>query len=452
MVTRKTLKLLSAVLALVMLMTSFAYAAPVHKDIFKEVSGDNIYNHIAVLAGTDDARLTGSEGEAAAAEYIAGQMAGYGLKIERQQFPVVYFKDNGAELKITSPEVKNLEVQNFSYTPSTSGDGLTAQLVDAGFGSAEEFAGVDVRGKIALIKRGYYTFYDKTQNAAAAGAIGVIIFNREPGFIGGTLGDVTDIPAAEVKGEVGEELRAMLASGQSITVNMKVSTVIRDSFSQNIIGVLKAERGSKDAQTIVIGAHYDSVDTPGANDNASGTAALLEVARVLSTQKLAYNLKFIAFGAEEAGLIGAYNYVEGLSQEQLDNTAAMINMDMVGVGDKVGIMTLAEDSDSFIADLAEVYLNKFNLAYDRSASDASDHAPFEEYGVPVVFFDYHDDPYYHTDADSTDKISKTNLYNIGTLVTAMTYDIAKTPMPKSKKGLKAKVNKYKFKNPEIAAE
>ncbi|MGE5630696.1 MAG: M28 family metallopeptidase [Caulobacteraceae bacterium] len=222
--------------------------------------------------------------------------------------------------------------------------------------------------------------------------------------------------------------------------------------SQNVIGTLKADRGNKHNGTIVMGAHIDCVNTPGANDNASGVATMLEAARVLSKEKLAYDIKFAAFGAEEIGLVGSYQYVNSLSEEELSDTVAMINMDMVGVGDTVGVMTVNEDAESFIADLAEAYLDKFGYRHSRSTSSSSDHEAFELSGIPSVFLDVNPDPYYHTDEDSLDKIQLDNLYKVGSLVTAMTYDIAKTPMPQSFNGLKAKVNKYKSINKELIFE
>ncbi|WP_432662435.1 M20/M25/M40 family metallo-hydrolase [Wukongibacter baidiensis] len=453
MLRNSRFKVLSLIMILVLLTSSVSLAAPVHKDIFDEVSADKIYNHIANFADRDNARITGFEGEHNTADYIDNHFESYGLKVERQKFPILAFLDNGAELNMIAPNEREFNTINFSYTPPTPHAGLTAELVYAGVGGVDDFENINVKNKIALIQRGSYTFNAKTQNAANAGAIGVIIFNHSPGIINGTLGEPTDIPAIALSDEDGGYLLSLLEDGKTVEVTMKANTELEESYSQNVIGTLPASRGNgKKAQTIVIGAHYDCVDTPGANDNASGAATLLEVARVLSSKKMAYNIKFIAFGAEEVGLVGSYEYVSSLSESELGDIVAMINMDMVGVGDTMGVMTLTEDSVSFVADLAETYIKEFGHKYERSASSRSDHAPFEEAGIPVVFLNYGPDDNYHTDEDSLDKISKADLYNMGTLVTAMTYDMAKTPMPHSANGLKAKVNKYKNINPEIPAE
>jgi len=81
------------------------------------------------------------------------------------------------------------------------------------------------------------------------------------------------------------------------------------------------------------------------------------------------------------------------------------------------------------------------LNYNTGFSDRSDHANFEWFGIPTTFVAYGEDPYYHTDEDSLDKIDEENMYNAGTLVASVLYQMAKTPMPASEKGVKAKAAK-----------
>ncbi|HWJ02956.1 MAG TPA: M28 family peptidase, partial [Verrucomicrobiae bacterium] len=323
---RKRFKVLALVFVLLLVISSATYANPVHRDIFTEVSGERIFNHIEALASTDNARVTGFDGEHAAADYIARELESYGLNVERQKFPILAFLSKGSAVSMISPPERSFPSKTFTYTPPTSPDGITAELVYVGLGSEADFAGLDLTGKIALIKRGSFTFYAKTQNAAKAGAAGVIIFNNQTGMISGTLGAVTDIPAVAITNADGEYLVNLLNAGQKATVKLVADTELKESFAQNVIGTLKAERGYGDAKTFVVGAHYDGVDTPAANDNASGTSTMLEVARVLSTQKLAHDVKFIAFGAEEVGLIGSEEYVASLDEQGLNNIAGMINM------------------------------------------------------------------------------------------------------------------------------
>lgn len=444
-------RLLVLILVFVLATSICTNAAPVHKDIFDKVSGENIYEHIEAMAYEDDARMTGTEGEETAADYIAEQMESYGLDVERQEFDIVSWFDGSASLEMISPETKAFDVANFQYSCSTPGGSITAEVLDCGLGYPEDFP-ADTAGKIALISRGEFTFAEKVQNAANAGAAAAIIYNHSPGPVNGTLANPSEIPALEMLQDDGLYIIGLLGAGNTVSLSMISECSIDYGTSQNVIGTLYANRGKKSHGTIVMGAHMDCVDSPGANDNASGVAAMLESARILSEEKLAYNIEFAAFGAEEIGLVGSYQYLDNLSEEEFNDIVAMINLDMVGVGEAIGVMTVEEDANSFVADLAEVYLDNFGYPYDRSTSSSSDHEGFELSGIPSVFLDYHEDPYYHTDEDSLDKIDQNNLYRIGCLVTSMTYDMAKTPMPESFNGIKAKVNKYKSINKEFKAD
>ena len=179
---------------------------------------------------------------------------------------------------------------------------------------AGDFAGF-IPGNIALIQRGTCYYSDKALNAQTAGAVGVIIFNegnttdRIPLMYGTLGGPGVNIPVQSASFALGEELYNLMLAGD-VQVYMFVDTITEERTSQNVIGTLE---GLKPDQGIVyIGGHYDSVSSaPGANDDASGVAATLEAARVLSTKghRTKATLKFIAFGAEEIGLDGSYWYV-----------------------------------------------------------------------------------------------------------------------------------------------
>ena len=105
---------------------------------------------------------------------------------------------------------------------------------------------------------------------------------------------------------------------------------MRSITSANVVAVKKGTS----AQEIIVGAHYDSTDAgPGADDNASGVAVMLEVAKLVSEQTTPYTIRFIAFGAEESGLLGSYAYLNQMSQEEFENIIAMIDLDSLVAGD-----------------------------------------------------------------------------------------------------------------------
>lgn len=363
--------------------------------------------------------------------------------------PVVAFKSNGATLTVTAPEERSIKADPFTYSPATPEEGLTSEVVYARLGQQQDFSDIDVKGKIALIQRGEITFYEKAKNAADAGAVGAIIYNNVDDELSGTLGEPGSIPTVSLSKSDGETLKALLDSGETVKTHLVTDVELNPSYSQNVIGTIKAKKGdTRKAKTIVVGAHYDSVQgAPGANDNASGSATLLELARVLSKEKLHHDVRVIFFGAEEIGLVGSARYVQSMDADQLDNIAAMINLDMVGVGDTINVLTATEEDESFVADLAEDYIQTYGYQYERGASTRSDHLPFAEAGIPVAFLHYSPDPNYHTPEDSLDKISKKNLHRTGTLTTLLTHNIAnnnKLSKPKKTKELKHS----SFHNPE----
>ena len=124
------------------------------------------------------------------------------------------------KLSVVSPEAKDIKANLFEYSPKPTVEGLEKPIVYAGLGSTWEFAKVDVAGKIALIRRGRYSFKVKVENAANAGAVGAIIFNSIKGNFYGTLVEPAEIPAVSISREDGTYLRGLLAKGEVI-VNLR---------------------------------------------------------------------------------------------------------------------------------------------------------------------------------------------------------------------------------------
>lgn len=168
-------------------------------------------------------------------------------------------------------------------------------------------------------------------------------------------------------------------------------------------------RGVKNPQKILIlGAHYDSVGNPGADDNASGTAAVMEAARVLSQFRFDYTIRFIAFDREEQGLYGSAAYAQRSSYLG-EFIVGMVSLDMIAYNDKG-----ANQAFIFGRETSNPLKNALKAAIDlygngiaatiRGQSDYSDHAPFEWYGYEACLLieDYRNNPYYHKPQDSFD--------------------------------------------------
>jgi len=456
------LVVLSLVLALAV---PGAIAKPKSNDVQALYSGEAAFDQIEALV-LFGPRVAGSTAEADAADYIAGEMESYGLDVEIQEFGIIYFEELSApELEQVSPTPTVYQVDTDFATMSYSGAGdVTApiQAVDLDMPptsnstsgcEAADFAGF-IPGKIALIQRGTCYYSDKALNAQNAGALGVIIFNegntpdRMPLMYGTLGGPGIDIPVQSASFAVGEELYNLTLAGD-VVVRMFVDTITEERTSQNVIGTLE---GLQPEQGIVyIGGHYDTVSSaPGANDDASGVAATLEAARVLSTKghRTKATLKFIAFGAEEIGLDGSYWYVVENYDEVSTKGIGMINLDMVGVGDTLQIGNidygLPDTGGPQLRDYAQEKATSMGMAWESFvAGENSDHTYFEQVGVPVAFITQRDDPYYHTAEDTLDKIQIDTLEANGELAAAVMYDWAANPALRAKKAAKLeKVHVY----------
>jgi len=183
---------------------------------------------------------------------------------------------------------------------------------------------------------------------------------------------------------------------------------VRNGYSgNNVIGIHQGMTRPDDIY--IIGAHYDSVNNPGADDNASGTAGVLEAARVLSNYDFEATLVFIAFDREEQYLLGSQEYAQ---QHASDNILGMVTMDMIAYNDGSNIARIygRDSSNPFKNSLADAISDYGNgLATSIFGFlDASDHAPFEWQGFQAALLienGVSNNPYYHKAADSVDTLN-----------------------------------------------
>ncbi len=208
---------------------------------------------------------------------------------------------------------------------------------------------------------------------------------------------------------------------QSLDVAIDVQMTEKKRWGHNVIGML--DFGAP--YTVVIGAHYDHLGYgedgnslyhgtekmihPGADDNASGTAALMELARLLKkTKNLRTNYLFVAFSGEESGLIGSKYFTEHPSVA-LSKISYMVNMDMIGrLNDSTHVLTIGGYGTSpQWSGIISTTLNKkiFILNVDSSGTGPSDHTSFYLKNIPVLFFFTGIHPDYHKPSDRPDKIN-----------------------------------------------
>jgi aminopeptidase YwaD len=377
-------------------------------------SGAQAQQTVEYLANEIGSRVAGTSGEARAADYLAGRLGALGLTAELQPFTIQAYDDRGSTLEVVQPSPQSLDAQTLVYSPAGQTEG---DLVDVGLGRAGDFDPAAVQGKVALARRGETRFLEKVTTLAAAGARAVIVYNNQPGNFAGNLGERGAVPSVSLSQEQGERLVSLAGSG-AVTVRLRVDADDSERTARNVVA-----SGGSGPRTVVIGAHYDSVRAgPGANDNASGTATMLEVARVVSERRYPFAVRFVAFGAEEIGLLGSRHYVSTLGEAERNEIAAMINLDMVGVGDR-----LSFGGDPVLVEQAIERASAIGIAAERMrdrGSSSSDHASFMAVGIPALFVYRGEDPNYHTAGDRAEHVRPEHLEVAGRIVLGLLDELA----------------------------
>jgi aminopeptidase YwaD len=360
-----------------------------------EPNGNRIMADVRLLADDIGPRPAGTESEKQAADLIAERLRGLGYSVSLQEFSIGRQTGRSSSLDVLQPSSRQITTLPFGNSAT---DDVEGRLVAAGIGRPQEFPS-EVRGAIALIQRGELTFAEKVANAASAGAIGAVIYNNEPGSaILGGLNEESRIPAVSISREDGEALLQQASAG-GVRVEMSVGALSGET-SYNVI----ATPPGRDCET-VSGGHYDSVpQAPGASDNATGTAAVLEIAAVLASRDDMDNHCFVLFGAEELGLIGSRHYVSTLDAAARNRIKAMLNFDMVGVGDESWLLIGTPELQERMASLAR-QIGIETEAGRLGANMGSDHASFTAAGIPALMFHRNNDPLLHTPQDVSDRVN-----------------------------------------------
>ena len=218
----------------------------------------------------------------------------------------------------------------------------------------------------------------------------------------------------------------------------------RSMRMRNVVGILPGRNPELARESVVIGAHYDHLGMkgtsqesagkvhPGADDNASGVAVLLEMAsRLTLVANMERSVVFVAFTGEEAGRKGSRYYVQNEKRYPVSRTVGMINLDTVGRLGRNKLIVLNAGSAKEWADLLKEAGKKVGLEVAPSMQDldSSDQKSFHEAGVPAVqlFTGPHLD--YHRPTDTADKIDGQGLVKIATVTRAVAFYLANQPAP-----------------------
>ena len=270
-----------------------------------------------------------------AGDYLAARMTAIGLQdIHFEVFGIPMWQLGSSELQLAIDGVAVSPAIGFDVFYSSGVGSVDAEVVSVGTATDSELDGVDLAGKIALVRRST-SFHRSSQlrNVAAANAVAMIYTSTAPdnlrqvGTVSLSWESMVAIPAISIGVDDGAMVRAALEDGMPVTAAIDVQASIGVGEGRNVVGVVPGKR----AEQILVGAHYDTWFT-GSADNGSGTAAMLALAdRAVRSSKPEYTLVFIAYDGEEVALYGGYDYLRKHHFVADDPILAVINFEMPSV-------------------------------------------------------------------------------------------------------------------------
>ena len=391
----------------------------------------NLKTHVSYLASDQlEGRRTGTKGEELASKYISEQFQKNGLEPKgesgflqtfeinegKQVMPSSFFIIDGEHLKFEK------DYFPFSWSKNGAIEAVAAAALHEGGGAwfwdigelLQENANNPHFDLINAIR-------EKEKDAALKGAIALIIYNSGTKeavvkYDGKDRSALSSIPVIWLEKKWATKIAAEPSHMMDINIKIEQGEKIRKGY--NVIGFIN----NNAASTIILGAHYDHLGYGednnsrhtgqasihnGADDNASGTAALIELSRLLKLEgSKTSNYLFIAFSGEELGLFGS-KYFTDHPTVSLTSANYMINMDMVGrFSDTAKSITIGGIGTSpSWGELIKEKKPVFTIKIDSSGTGPSDHTSFYRKDMPVLFFftGLHTD--YHKPSDDFDKIN-----------------------------------------------
>lgn len=357
------------------------------------VSTDSLMKHIVELASdTYQGRMAGTQGHERAMRYVERVLEGYGLKVEQQQFPIECNEIENCKFNIYTPGSKERRYftlgNEFCCAGMTGRGYVDAQMVFVGYGvdhnTFDEYKGVDVQGKIAVVLTGtpewlpgsvadqYTQLRDKARTAERHGAIGLLAINTSPSCLSyepqsriycGELPHLGTFPMLQLTLDCGREL----LSSESVELDAAIQAIASQktcSFAllkkaeidinaryrsrartANVLGRLEGSDRVMRREMIVVGASLDGAGLqgettlfPGADINASGVAAVLEVARILSQSGYSpkRSVLFVLFSGGEQQWLGSREFLA--QYPKLNQVEAFLNAQNIGCGDSLVVL------------------------------------------------------------------------------------------------------------------
>ena len=437
-------------------------------------AADRVMSDIAWLADpARQGRGIGLAGLEASGAWLEARFKSLGLagagddNTYRQGFPVVTSikADEVTALAIDGKAAAKDDYVVLGYSPMKAD--VKADMVFAGYGivakelGVDDYAKLDVKKKIVVVRRfvpqtgklagteaqrRYGDIRRKAFSAREKGAAALVVVDdptppegaqadwkapdeaKLPALMPEGYSDA-GLPVVVIKRSIGQPLVQRLAKGKaSAAIKVQLSPVSQTAFNVMARVVAEPADGKKLPGVVVVGAHYDHLGMGGryslaptstephvgADDNGSGTAVLLEVARDLASRKstLKRDVIVVAFSGEESGVLGSAHLVHkwgesSKSKGKLEDVFAMVNMDMVGRMRENRLQVLGGETADEWKDLVQTACDRSRVdcALSGDGYGPSDHSSFYGAGVPVIHFFTGTHSDYHKPSDTADKVN-----------------------------------------------
>lgn len=352
------------------------------------VRADAIREHLealqAIADDNDGIRAAGTAGYEASVDYVAAQMRELGFAVATPSVEFTGFRDSGDTTLVADGRSFGAgDAAAAIYSARGDVSGPPYRVAGTGCSSVD-FNGMP-DGSIAVVAGGPCLRRDQVVNAQQAGAVAAVLIyrDREAGqVLRPTLlsPDGIDIPAVSASKAVDEAI-----DGSVSEIRIQADVERGPATLRNVI----AELGDG-PRVVMLGGHLDSVlDGPGINDNGSGTASLIQIARAMAEHGVpaGTRLRVAFWGGEEFGDIGSENYVKGLDDASRAEISAYLNLDMVGSPNGINFIYADPEaprgSGEITIDFEVYFASRHQPAERENLNGASDHYWFSAAGIPV---------------------------------------------------------------------
>jgi hypothetical protein len=338
-------------------------------------------------------RTAGTAGYDASVDYVVGQLESFAYQVQTPSFTMATYRElPGSTVSVLDGGPTFSAPDDFRAMIYSADGDLTATVARVGFddGGSQGCNAADWRdfpeGSIALTPAGPCFRRDEVLLAEDAGAVALVV--SYPDYGAGEARRPTliqpggiDIPVLSAIGALGDALSEASDAGAWVRIGLR--TEIGSATVRNVI----AETGTG-GRVAMVGGHLDSVhDGPGINDNGSGVAAVLEIARIVAQGAPAGRYRFGFWAGEEFGLLGSRDYMLGLSQAERQAIAAYLNLDMIGSPNGVAFVyrdQRAAAASASISDYLMAWLRQNGPgAEPEDLGGSSDHYFFADAGIPT---------------------------------------------------------------------